>query len=160
MPSCRKIMTSLLFFGFLANLEHSKGRIPDTESAKVMFSGKVTFFLTKTENRTNTALTLLLWVKVYFWTKNAIFLLKNADISKIKDIKALKVYFLKLHMGMYLRAKFEASSIILTSFRQGWLILALKRTPKKPTQIRVKKDCSWIRITDRLWYVIDRCKWG
>ena len=33
-------------------------------------------------------------------------------------------------MGVHLRAKFEASSIILTSFR---------RTPKKPTLIRVKK---------------------
>ena len=32
----------------------------------------------------NTALTLLLWVKVLFWTKNAIFLQKNADISKVK----------------------------------------------------------------------------
>ena len=32
----------------------------------------------------NTALTLLLWVKVLFWTKNANFLQKNADISKIK----------------------------------------------------------------------------
>ena len=31
----------------------------------------------------NTALTILLWVKVLFWTKNAIFLQKNPDISKI-----------------------------------------------------------------------------
>ena len=29
------------------------------------------------------------------------------------------VYFLKLHMGVYLDAKFEVSGIILTSFRQG-----------------------------------------
>ena len=46
-------------------------------------------------------------------------------------------------MGVYLRAKFENSSIILTSFRQGgWVILCpppdLKQTPKEPTQIRVK----------------------
>ena len=41
----------LSFFGFLANLEQSGGRIPVTESAKVMFSVKVTFFLTKTENK-------------------------------------------------------------------------------------------------------------
>ena len=51
MTSCRKIVTSLSFFGFLANLEQSGGRIPGTESAKVMFSVKVTFFLTKTENK-------------------------------------------------------------------------------------------------------------
>ena len=57
--SCRKIVTSLSFFGFLANLEQSGGRIPDTESAKVMFSVIVTFCLTKTENRTKKSLTQL-----------------------------------------------------------------------------------------------------
>ena len=44
-------------------------------------------------------------------------------------------------MGVYLRAKFEVSSIILTSFRQGecgnFTPHRSKRTPKKPTQIRV-----------------------
>ena len=29
------------------------------------------------------------------------------------------VYFLKLHMGVYLGAKFEVSSVILTGFRRG-----------------------------------------
>ena len=48
--SCRKIVTPLSFFGFLANLEQSRARIPDIESAKVMFSVIVTFCLTKTEN--------------------------------------------------------------------------------------------------------------
>ena len=46
-------------------------------------------------------------------------------------------------MGVYLRAKFEVSSIILTSFRQGVILSPLpptsKRTPKKPTQISVNK---------------------
>ena len=63
-----EIVTSLSFSRFLANLEQSGGRIPDTESAKVMFSVKVTFCLTKTENRTKKSLTEQ----------------KNADISKIK----------------------------------------------------------------------------
>ena len=42
-------------------------------------------------------------------------------------------------MCVYLRAKFEDSSIILTSFRQARSFYSLpsKRTPKKPTQIRV-----------------------
>ena len=69
MTSCRKIVMSLSFSGFLANLEQSAGRIPDTESAKVMFSVVITFCLKKmkTELRiSNTALTLLLGVKVLF----------------------------------------------------------------------------------------------
>ena len=55
-------------------------------------------------------------------------------------------------MRVYLRTTFQVSSIILTSFRLGWgggeggrVILPppntskrTKRTPKKPTQIRVK----------------------
>ena len=44
-------------------------------------------------------------------------------------------------MDVYLRAKFEVSSIILTGFRQGVILLpppTSKRAPKKPTQIRVK----------------------
>ena len=45
-------------------------------------------------------------------------------------------------MGVYLRAKFEVSSIILTSFRQGVILpptptFTSKGTTKKPTQIRV-----------------------
>ena len=57
--SCRDIVTSLSFFEFLANLEQSGGRIPDTESAKVMFSVKVTFGFTKTGIRTKKFLTQL-----------------------------------------------------------------------------------------------------
>ena len=46
-------------------------------------------------------------------------------------------------MGLYLRAKFHVSSIILTKFRQGVILPppTSKRTPKKPTQIRVKAAC-------------------
>ena len=43
-------------------------------------------------------------------------------------------------MGLYLREKFQVSSIILTSFRQGVILPPSppqKRTPKEPTQIRV-----------------------
>ena len=52
-----------------------------------------------------------------------------------------KVYFLKLHMSVYLRAKFQVSSITLTSFRKGDNFTphpTSKRTPKKLTQIMVK----------------------
>ena len=46
-------------------------------------------------------------------------------------------------MVVYLRGKLEVFSVILLSFRQGGNFTTsplptLKRTPKKPTQIRVK----------------------
>ena len=48
-------------------------------------------------------------------------------------------------MGVYLQAKFQVSSIILPSFRQGGGGVILppppftsKQTTKKPTQIKVK----------------------
>ena len=59
LTSCRKIVTSLPFFGFLANLEQWEGQIPDTESTKIIFSVISTFSLTKTENRTKKSLTQL-----------------------------------------------------------------------------------------------------
>ena len=42
-------------------------------------------------------------------------------------------------MDVYLRSKFEVCSIILASFRQGVILTSptSKRTPKKPTQIKV-----------------------
>ena len=57
MTSFREIVTSLSFSGFLVNLEQSGGRIPETESAEVVFSVTVTFRLIKTENRTKKSLT-------------------------------------------------------------------------------------------------------
>ena len=46
-------------------------------------------------------------------------------------------------MGMYLRAKSEVSSIILTSVE-----VFSKRTPKKPTQIRVKELKNFRKIQE------------
>ena len=45
-------VTSLSFFQFMANLEQSRSRIPDAQSAKLTFSLIVTFYSTKSENRT------------------------------------------------------------------------------------------------------------
>ena len=45
-------------------------------------------------------------------------------------------------MGLYVRAKFQVYRIILTSFRQGVVIpppTTTKRTPKEPTQVRLKQ---------------------
>ena len=41
----------------------------------------------------NTALIILLWVKVLLLIKNADFLKRNADISKIKEVVVLKGIF-------------------------------------------------------------------
>ena len=67
------IVTSLSVFQFTANLEHSGSRIPDAYPVKLF-----TFQKLKTELKIiNTALTLLLWVKVLFWPKNADFFPKK-----------------------------------------------------------------------------------
>ena len=61
--SCQQIVTPLPFFQFLANLEQSANRIPNTWSVKATCSLTRTY-LTKTENRTKkkskTALILML----------------------------------------------------------------------------------------------------
>ena len=57
--SCQKFVTTLSFFRFMANLEQSGSRIPETQSVKFIFSLKVTFYPTKTENRTKNYVTQL-----------------------------------------------------------------------------------------------------
>ena len=64
--------------------------------SKLIFSLIITFYLSKTENRAKKsliALAILLWVKVLFWPKNADFLQKNADISKIKKVLVIEGIF-------------------------------------------------------------------
>ena len=83
MTSCRKIVTSLSFFGFLANLEQSGGQIRDTKSAKVTFQLIVTFCFRKTKNRTIKSITQLSHYGTFLDKKRS-FLQKSAGISKIK----------------------------------------------------------------------------
>ena len=59
MTLSRKIMTSLSFFRFMANIEIFGSRIPDVYSITLIFSLTVTFSLIKTENRTKISLTQL-----------------------------------------------------------------------------------------------------
>ena len=65
--------------------------------------------------------------KVTILAKKADFLQKKADIRKIKKVFVLNGIFYKgvLHMGVYLRAKFKDSSITVTSFRHGKVILPI-----------------------------------
>ena len=57
MTSSRKVVTSFLVLQFMANLKQSRSWKPDAQSVKVIFSLTVTFYLTKTENRTQNSLT-------------------------------------------------------------------------------------------------------
>ena len=82
----------------------------------------------------------MLWVMVLFLPKNAYFLQKNADISETKGVLVLKGIFLN-STYVYLRAKFQVSSIILTSFRQGVILLhTAKQTLKKPALLGLTHD--------------------
>ena len=54
--SCQLIVLSLSFFQFMVNLELSGSRVSDAYSVKLTFSSKVTFYVTKTENRTKKSL--------------------------------------------------------------------------------------------------------
>ena len=86
MTLCQKVVVSLIFFQFMANLEQSWGQIPDAWSVKLPFLLTVTFYLKKSENRTkktsNTALILLLWVMLLFLIKYRNFLQKIDTITK------------------------------------------------------------------------------
>ena len=96
MASKRQIVTSLSIFLFKENLEQSRNLILEAWSAKLILSLIITFYPTKTENRTKNFLTqLLIWVKVLFLTKNADSLPKNADINKVKKVLILRHIFFK-----------------------------------------------------------------
>ena len=78
----------------------------------------------------NTALTLLLWVKVLL------------TLAKLSGTWYYKVYFLKLHMRVYLGIKFQVSRVTLTSFRH-WGNFNPPPTPqngplKSPHSLRLK----------------------
>ena len=82
---------SLSSFQVITNLEQSGSWIPDTCSAKLKFSLIKTFYLIKTENRSEQSITFL----VFLLSLKVLFLPKNADISKIKVILVLKAIFSK-----------------------------------------------------------------
>ena len=89
MTPCQQIVTLLYFFQFLANLQPSRSRIPDTWSIKLTFSLTVTFYLQ------HSSYTIALNKVAIFAKKMLIFYTKNADISKIKWFLVLKSLFHK-----------------------------------------------------------------
>ena len=74
----------IVIFRILANLEQSGCRIPNTDSAKIMFSVIVTFCFTKTENRTIKSITQLLhycFKQRYFFGQKSLIFCKKMLIS-------------------------------------------------------------------------------
>ena len=136
MISCRQILTPLSFFWFMANLEQSRSRTLGVWSVKLRFSLVAFFYLTKTENRAKN----LKCSSHIIALNKVLYLTKMLTSANLKGFCYWKAYFLKLNIRLYLRVKFQVSSIIVTSFRQGdnfTLHSTAKRTPKKPTKIRV-----------------------
>ena len=67
-------------------------------------------------------------------------------LSKLRVSWQYELYFLKMHICVYLSIKFQLSSVILTSFTSLPLplpLLAIKQTPKKPIQIGVNREGQW-----------------
>ena len=62
-------------------------------------------------------------------------------LVKLRGSWNQKAYYLKLHMYVHAPSKFQVSSIILTSFRQGEILLSApstaKRTTSEPTNILI-----------------------
>ena len=59
MTPCQQIVTPLLLFQFMVNLELTGIRILDARSVKLTFSLTVTFYLTKSANKSKNFLTQL-----------------------------------------------------------------------------------------------------
>ena len=94
--TCWKIVMSLSFSQFTANVEQSGSQIWDTYSVKLKFSLIVTFYLGKTEHRTKNFFqnshTIAL-SKGTILAKKVLIFAENADISKVKRALALKGIF-------------------------------------------------------------------
>ena len=90
MVSCGQIVTSLSFFQFMANLEQSR-------SCKICKTYIfINLYLTKIEKDKESLKRLSYYCfEVLFFQKNADFLQKKADITKIKGVLILKNIFSK-----------------------------------------------------------------
>ena len=94
MTPCQQIVTPLLLFQFMANLELTGIRILYAWSVKLTFSLIVTFYLTKSANKSKNFLTQLSYFYIewnyYFWRKMLISCKKMlANASKIKRVLVL-----------------------------------------------------------------------
>ena len=91
--NCDVIVIFPIYVQFGAIWKSDSGRI--ASKTYIFVSGNLLSYKNWKQNYKifNTTLTLLLWVKVLFLPKNAEFLQKNADISKVKRALVLKGIF-------------------------------------------------------------------
>ena len=107
------------------------GVIPDRLSIISNFSLVTIFYLAKAENRTNKS---LIQLSYYYFPKRHYFhlkrLLSKLLLMSVKSRRSQqhKVYFVKLHMCLYLRIKFQVSSIILANFKQGVVLAPISNS--------------------------------
>ena len=123
------------FFQFMATLKQSGSHISNAWSVILTFSLVVTFYLTKSENRTKNVLTQILCCcfeyRYYFFVKKCWTFANKCWHQQKRESWYWSKLFLKLKIWVYLRTKFQFSSIILTSFRQG-VILPPSQPQNKP----------------------------
>ena len=124
MISCQKIVTSLPFFQFTANLEQSRSRILNAQSVKLKFSLISTFYFTKTESKTKKSLAQLSHYCFEYrhcfghTQKKTLIFCKKYRHQQNQEGLGTKRYIFWNYICVKFHAKFEVSSITLRSFRQ------------------------------------------
>ena len=91
--NCDIIVVFPIFGQFGAILKPDSKRI--VSKTYIFNKGNLFSYKNRKQNKkiSNTAIKILLWIKVLLWPKNADFLQGNADISKIKRAWVLKRIF-------------------------------------------------------------------
>ena len=118
MRSCRQIVTSLSFFQLMANFQLSQSRIPGAWPIRLMFP---------------------LTIKVLFLLKKMLIFAKKKyrNQQNERSLGTKRYTFLKLHMCLHLRTKFQVSNSILASFRQGWGVGVILPPPPQNEPLKI-----------------------
>ena len=129
-------MSPLSYCQLMVDLEESRTWTPNTWSITFTFSLIVTSHLKKIKHRTEKPLTQLsyyLFEKNYYFCQKYRFLCKKLlTKTKLKKSRHEKVYFLKMHICVYIRTKLQVSNIILQSFRKREGVILSTPTPPHP----------------------------
>ena len=127
--------TIVIFFDLWPMWSNPEAGFQTHSLQKFTFSLIITFYLTKIENGTKTYLKQLShnsFEKRYHFCQKSWYFEKNAGISNIKRILALKLIFSKMTYVCVLTDQFHVSNIILTSLRQGGYTLPQNEPLKSP----------------------------